>query len=105
MKFEINGDIWTILEMTNEELLNKYGEEDDTFLYGFCEYPTNTIYLVKEQSIQQKKNTLKHELTHCWLFESGYGFRDNYSKEEVCNISACSNHFINTIVKQYNKRK
>lgn len=105
MVFTINGNRWTIKEYTNNRMLSMHEDECAEFLYGMCVYNHKEIQLTKEQCIDQKKNTLKHELTHCWLFENGYAFRDEYKSEEVCHISACSNNFINEIINKYFKRK
>lgn len=51
----------------------------------------------------RKKHTLIHELTHCWTFENGWGFNEDVSREDLCNIVAGINSFINKIVNKYFK--
>lgn len=46
--------------------------------------------------------TLKHELTHVWLYEYGHNQEEKeFNNEDVCEIVASSNDFINEIVNQY----
>lgn len=47
--------------------------------------------------------TLKHELTHVWLYEYGHNQNDDktFTYEDVCEVVASSNDFINEIVDQY----
>lgn len=46
-------------------------------------------------------DTLKHELVHVWLYENGHKNQDGkevFSYEDVCEIAALSNNFINRIL-------
>lgn len=48
--------------------------------------------------------TLKHELVHVWLFAMGYKYQNEkmcFSVEDVCEIAAYSNTFINTVIQKY----
>lgn len=50
--------------------------------------------------------TLKHELMHIWLYENGHKNQDGkeiFSYEDICELCALSNDFINKIVKLYEK--
>lgn len=103
MKFKLNNVKWTITEKTLEELQEIWGNDD--FFYGQCDYVNNIIYLNKRLCLERKKDTLIHELTHCWTMSSGWGFSGDADRETICNIVACSNYFINDIVKKYFKRR
>lgn len=96
MKFKINGTVWTIKEVDkdNMKLNNSLGETD---------YTDQEIRLLK--NIKNKERTLKHELMHVWLWEHGHSQKEDedYNHESVCEIVACSNDFINEIVKKYSK--
>lgn len=61
--------------------------------------------LLKDQANIIK--TLKHELTHVWLYEYGHNQNDEktFTYEDVCEIVASSNDFINETVKVYLKQK
>lgn len=46
--------------------------------------------------------TLKHELTHVWLYEYEHNQDEKeFNNEDVCEIVACSNDFINEVVEKY----
>ena len=46
--------------------------------------------------------TLKHELTHVWLYEYGHNQDEKeFNNEDVCEIVASSNNFINEVIQQY----
>lgn len=98
MKFEINNTEWTIKEV-DEATINNEMKNDYTM--GVTIYKTQEILLLKDQANLIK--TLKHELIHVWLYEYGHAQNDEteYSYEDVCEIVASSNDFINDIVEKY----
>jgi hypothetical protein len=102
MKFKINNTEWTIEEV-DEATINNEMKSDGTL--GVTIYRTQKIMLLKDQANIIK--TLKHELTHVWMYEYGHNQNDDktFSYEDVCEIVASSNDFINEIVKQYNSMK
>jgi hypothetical protein len=95
MKFKINNTEWTIEEV-DEATINNEMKCDGTL--GV------TIMLLKDQANITK--TLKHELTHVWLYEYGHNQNDDktFSYEDVCEVVASINDFINEIVKQYKEQ-
>lgn len=68
---------------------------------GVTIYKTQEILLLENQANIIK--TLKHELTHVWLYEYGHPQDDEskYTYEDVCEIVASSNDFINEVVEKY----
>lgn len=98
MKFKINNTEWTIKEV-DEATINNEMKQDGTL--GVTIYKTQEILLLKEQANIIK--TLKHELTHVWLYEFGHNQDDEktYTYEDVCEIVASSNDFINEVIEQY----
>ncbi len=97
MKFKINNTIWTI-EEADEAIINNEMKNDGTL--GVTIYKTQKIMLLKDQANIIK--TLKHELTHVWLYEYGHNSGDKeFNQEDVCEIVASINDFINEIIKQY----
>ena len=96
MKFKINGNAWIIRELSKEkmELKDSLGETN---------YETQKIHLL--DTCKSKRNTLKHELCHVWLWEYSHMQNDNdkFHFEQVCQIVANSNDFINSIVEKYFK--
>lgn len=100
MKFKINNTDWTI-ENVDEATINNEMKCEGTL--GVTIYRSQKIMLLKNQANIIK--TLKHELTHVWLYEYGHNQNDDkiFSYEDVCEIVASSNDFINEIVEQYKK--
>lgn len=92
MKFNINNTEYEIIE--KEQLDN---EED----VGYSDYQAKQVIL-KKLDKDFMIRTLKHELTHIWLYEYGHNQDEKeFSKEDVCEILSCSNDFINEVVNKY----
>lgn len=102
MKFRINNTEWTIKEV-DEATINNEMKNDYTM--GVTIYKTQKILLLKDQANLIK--TLKHELVHVWLYEYGHAQNDEnrYSYEDICEIVASSNDFINKTVEMYKLEK
>ena len=100
-KFNINNTEWTIREVSEAEINN---EMKNDFTMGVTIYKTQEILLLENQANLIK--TLKHELTHVWLYEYGHAQNDDkkYDYEDICEMVASSNNFINDIVKQYTQQ-
>lgn len=100
MKFEFkcNGSNWDV-KTVDEATINNEMKQDGTL--GVTIYKTQEILLLENQANIVK--TLKHELMHVWLYEFGHSQDEErkYSYEEVCEIVASSNNFINEIITQY----
>ncbi len=100
MKFICNDEEWEIEEVSQEKMtcLN------NDYTKGLTVYMDSKIYLLEGQ--KDIIRTLKHELAHVWLFEHGHAQVDDmtYTYEEVCDIIACSNKFINKVVFDYMER-
>ena len=101
-KFKINNTEWTIKEVSEAEIND---EMKNYFTTGVTIYKTQEILLLENQANLIK--TLKHELTHVWLYEYGHRQDDDkkYDYEDICEIVASSNDFINEIVLLYNDKK
>lgn len=102
MEFEINNTTWTI-EKVDEATINNEMKSDGTL--GVTIYKNQKIMLLKDQANIIK--TLKHELTHVWLYEYAHNQNDDktFSYEDVCEVVASSNDFINEIVQEYLEQK
>ena len=107
MKFTINNDEWQIEEKSKDELKELYEKETQEktyFVFGVTIKSAHIIYINKDMCEEQKIKTLKHELTHCYIWEFGlYNVMD--INEDICEIVASSNDFINVIVEQYKREK
>lgn len=98
MKFKCNNSEWNI-RVVDEATINNEMKQDGTL--GVTIYKTQEILLLENQANIIK--TLKHELMHVWLYEYGHAQDDNttYRYEDICEIVASSNEFINEVVEEY----
>lgn len=110
MKFTINDRHWEIKELSQEEIRQhmidyKYdGQPGDGKYYGQTYYDEQIIYIDKDLHPEQKRQTLLHELTHCYIGCYLFTFKQ-FSEEDVCNICANSHDMINKILNDYFKEK
>lgn len=103
MKFNINGSNWEIKEISNAEM-NMLASSDlrESFTHGLTQYSTNVIYL--NEDTPEKRKTLIHELTHCFMYIFGHNQGERqFSLEDVCEICSCSHDMIHEIVEDYFK--
>ncbi|MGN1012274.1 MAG: hypothetical protein ACI4ON_00365 [Clostridia bacterium] len=99
MEFKINGTKWTIQEV-DEATINNEMKADGAL--GITNYKTQMVMLLKDQANIIK--TLKHELMHVWLYEYGHNKDERqFNCEDVCEVVASSNDFVNSIVEEYRK--
>lgn len=109
MKFKMNDRDWEIIELSQEEMRKifknyKYdGEPQQGKYFGLTYADTQKIYIDKDLHIQQKRQTLLHELLHCYLLCFNMQYGNGYTEEDVCNISSCSHDIIHKIVEDYFK--
>lgn len=97
MRFTINSNEWEIKEVSKEFI-----ETNDAL--AETDYTKQEIRILDE--CKCKRNTLKHELCHVWLWEYSHvqNDTDRFHFEQVCQIVANSNDFINDIVEKYFKK-
>ena len=99
MKFEINGSEWEIIIVSEDKMNN---EQKNDYTLGLTIYSKQEVWLVENQINMLK--TLIHELTHVWLYEYGHNAQEKeFNHEDVCEIVASSNNFINKIVQKFAK--
>lgn len=104
MKFCINNREWTIEEVNSNWLLTEYRKENDNGVYcfGLTRYNEQVIYINTEVHRDVKKQTLYHELMHCYLWNYAQNFNE-VSEELLCDISANSHDIIHKIAETYFK--
>lgn len=97
-EFKINNSKWSIKFVDEATINNEMKQEG---VLGVTNYKTQEILLLENQA--NIKKTLKHELTHVWLYEYGHSQDDDstYGHEDICEIVASSNEFINEIIDMY----
>lgn len=69
--------------------------------FGLTIFSEHKIWINKDICFDQKIKTLKHELTHCYIWSFGLGSILNYTEEMVCDIVSASNDIINEIIEDY----
>lgn len=108
MEFEINNSTYSIVEVEEKELKEQFEKdypnaEDIVELYGHTSYVTHIIRINKNLCAEEKIRTLKHELAHVWLWVYAHSSNNMFTEENVCEIVASSNDFINEVVEKYTK--
>lgn len=107
MKFKMNNRTWEIVELSQEEIRQhmidyKYdGAPEEGKYYGLTYCDEQKIYLDKDLNKEQKKQTLYHELMHCYIASYLTLTLGNISEEILCDISANSHEIIHKIVEDY----
>ena len=95
-----------IVETPSEWLLAENKKEYDNVIYcfGLTRYSKQTIYLNEELCEEVKKQTLYHELMHCYIWSYIHCFNE-IGEEAICDISANSHDIIHKIAEDYFKTK
>ena len=104
MIFKINNDEWNIVLMDKENLKKKYNEEyeeEASFVFGLTIYPESEIWINNDMCFEQQLRTLRHELTHCYIWSFGLKNTSNFTEEMVCDIVAASNPIIEGIIAEF----
>ena len=105
MKFKMNNVEYIIKEVEQKEFWDYQVDEQDGYYYGQSHFQTQEVWIDKDLSIEKKRKTLYHELTHVYIREY-LTSRDISPDEEVlCDISANSHDIIHKIVEDYFKGK
>lgn len=107
IEFYINNDKWIIEEKTSDSLLKIYNEqysEEAYYVFGLTIKSEHKIYINKDMCEEQKIKTLKHELTHCYIWEFGLYNVPNFNEEMVCDLVSSSHNFINEVTKEFENR-
>lgn len=110
MNFEINGEEWEIKLIDKDTIKNRYNEENDsdsTFVFGLTIYPDHEIWINKDMCEEERLRTVRHELTHCYIWAFGLNNAPHYTEEMVCDIVAASYSFVGDIETKFylNKNK
>lgn len=107
MKFKMNGRTWEIKELSQEEIKQhiieyKYdGQPADGRYYGQTYFDEQIIYLDRDMHEEQKRQTLMHELGHCYIGSFITHQNKEYDEETVVNLISNSHDIIHKIVEDY----
>ena len=97
MKFKMNDLEFTIRYASANEVKAVFNDKnEDSYYYGVTTLSKQEILINNEISREKQKETLYHELMHCYIFCylcNGLQF----DEEGLCNISAKSHNIINKI--------
>ena len=109
MKFKMNNREWAIQEVDQQEmrqLIKEYDGlvEDYGRYFGSTQPAIQKIFIDKDLATEQKRQTLMHELLHCYIICYLFNIKD-YNEEDLCNISANSHDIIHEIVEQWEQKK
>lgn len=66
----------------------KFTSSFDESLFGRTDYDELTIFISDKICKQTQLRTLKHELVHAYLHSYGFMFKDNFTREDVCEFVA-----------------
>ena len=101
MKFKMNERNWEIKEVSKQFLDEKYATVEDGEMFGITDYQEQIIYLWEELHKEQKRQTLIHELVHCYI-GCYMSFEDmEWHQDVICNMVANSHDIIHRIVEDY----
>ena len=106
MRFIMNNLKWEIKEATAEEVKKTFNDNNENSYYcGSITHSSQIILINKETTIERQKETLYHELMHCYLYCYITNNIDNLDEETFCDISAKSHDIIHKIVEDYFNKK
>lgn len=98
MKIVINTIEWEIKEVDS---LDGILVVNSRRCKGVCDYGTQIISIQNNLKENIKRQTLAHELTHAFLFQTQIDEKDKYSEEFVCEFLARYAFQILEIVDKY----
>ncbi len=107
MTFEMNNLKWIIKEATADEVKQEFGDNknDDSYYYGITTLSKQRILINKEITIEKQKQTLYHELMHCYIYSYITDNLGSIDEETFCDISAKSHDIIHEIAFKYFKNR
>ena len=102
--FEIKNHKWEIELRPEQQLLEEYWKRQPNAYgcNGLTFYKEHKIWLASELCDDEKIRTLKHELTHCYIWEMGFYNVDFNNEELVCDFVASIYDFIESVLKEVN---
>ena len=100
--FKINNHIWNIYEVDEKLILEEYQKRQPSAYscMGLTFYKEHKIWIAEDMCEDEKVRTLKHELTHCYIWENGFYNVDFNNEELVCDFVASIYDFINMYLKK-----
>ena len=107
MKFKMNDRTWEIKEVDEQsiiDILQPQEEEKIIVANGVTDFQQQMIFLNEKLHLEMKKQTLYHELMHCYIrCYIIFNQLAEINEEMLCDISANSHDIIHKIVEDYFK--
>lgn len=108
MKFKMNDRNWEIVELSQEDMQQHFkdykwdGEPQKDKYFGLTYFDEQKIYIDKDLHVEQKVQTLLHELMHCYIGSYlSCSQEQTFNEELLCDISANSHIMITNIICEY----
>lgn len=100
MRFKANNLTWNI-DFVNEDksLMNS----DNGMYFGLTEYQSQQISIRTGLSKEMTRETVIHELVHCFLFSFGVCGFGSLNEEQVCNFVGSHLDKIHDITEKFMK--
>lgn len=101
--FIIKGNVWLIEEKEQNIILEEYRKRQPNAYacFGLTFYKDHKIWIAKDLCKDEKVRTLKHELTHCYIWENGFYHIDFNDEEIICDFVASIYNFIDYVIGDY----
>ena len=103
MKIKMNNCFYEIKEVSQEELQREIADEEDGYYYGQTRFQKQIVLIDKDLSVERKRKTLIHELTHVYIREYLTSRDINPNEEVLCDIHANCHDIVHKIVEDYFK--
>lgn len=102
-KFRINNHEWRIELKDGEEVLEEYQKrvKEAYACFGITFYKDHKIWICKDMCIDQIMGTLKHELTHVYIWEMGFYNVDFNNEELLCDFVSSIHEFIEEVLERF----
>jgi hypothetical protein len=96
-EFKIKNHIRKVEIKEEQYLLEEYHKRQPEAYacLGLTFYKEHKIWVAKELCEDEKFRTLKHELTHCYIWENGFYNVDFNNEELICDFVSGIYDFIN----------
>lgn len=105
MNFKMNELEWTIKYASAEEVKAMFTDDNpDSYYFGCMTRSTQEILINKDVPKDKQRQTLYHELMHCYIYcylSDEMGIND--LEEGICDISAKSHNMIHKIADDFFK--
>lgn len=100
MKFIMNNRDWEIKEKDEKEMQDYMNDKENSY-FGLTIRSEQQIWLNKDLAKGQKRQTLMHELMHCYVSCFISLQELTYNEESICDISANAHDIIEEITRDY----